>query len=228
MKIAHYIASCGICSRRDAEKIIEEGRVKLNGTTHTNVATRVQDSDRVELDGKLLALSTKQSRLWMYYKPIKVLTTHKADFDADTVFNLVQSRLGYVISVGRLDYMSEGLLLLTNSNDIAHNLMTGDYPRIYRVCLNKIVQRTDLAFLESPFILDDISYKPWKIRNIVNNWIEIELYEGKNREIRKVIEALDFTVLKLVRISYGPYSLPSNHKPNEITELQIDPNLLSS
>lgn len=221
MKIAHYIASCGICSRRDAEKLVLDGHVKINGIVNTNVAARVQDSDRIDLDNKLITITSNQTRLWMYYKPVKVLTTHKADFDADTVFELVKARLGYVISVGRLDYMSEGLLLLTNSNDLAHELMNGDYPRIYRVCVDKILQYSDLVFLESPFTLDNVHYKPWKIRNIVNNWLEIELYEGKNREIRKVIQALDLHVLKLVRLSYGPYTLSSMCKPNEIVEMQI-------
>lgn len=219
MKISHFISSCNQCSRRQAEKYVAEGLVKLNGEVHTNVATRVQESDVVELNGKKLSESDVTPKLWGYYKPAGVLTTHNPDFNTKTVFNLVYDRIGYVISVGRLDYLSEGLILLTNSNKLAHELMNGDYKRKYLVYTKQSVRHIDWKMFTSTFILDDIDYQPWKVQVLFDNCIEIELTEGKNREIRRVLGALEINIDRLIRQSYHKYHL--NCAENELVEYKL-------
>lgn len=219
MKIGHFISSCNQCSRRQAEKCVLDGLVKLNGEIHTNVATRVQDSDIVELNGQRLAPENVTPKLWGYYKPAGVLTTHNPDFNTKTVFSLVHDRIGYVISVGRLDYLSEGLLLLTNSNKLAHELMNGEYKRKYMIYTQQSVRNVDWKMFTEPFLLDGIEYKSWKVQILFDNCIEIELIEGKNREIRRVLGALEINIDKLIRLSYHKYNL--NCTENELVEYKI-------
>ncbi len=219
MKIGHWISSCNQCSRRQAEQYVRDGVVKLNGVVHTNVATRVQESDVIELNGKQLSQASVMPRIWGYYKPAGVLTTHNPDFNTKTVFNLVRDRIGYVISVGRLDYMSEGLLLLTNSNKIAHELMNGEEKRKYMVYTKQSVRDIDWRLFTDVFMLDDIEYKPWKVQVLFDNCLEIELIEGKNREIRRVLGALEINIERLIRLSYGKYHL--NCAENELIEYKL-------
>lgn len=216
-KLAHYISSANVCSRRQAEKYIEEGRVSVNGIIVTNVATRVNQTDSIILNNKAISLLSEE-KIWLYYKPVRSITSHVQEDGKTTIFDLVWDRIGYVISVGRLDYMSEGLILLTNSNAIADQMMKGSYKRVYKVLVDYVP--TDIYQLEQDFTLDGIRYKAWKIKNIHENWITLELYEGKNREIRKVLSALDTYVIRLIRVQYGPYKLLG--EPNNLFEGDIN------
>lgn len=219
-KLAHYISSANVCSRRQAEKCIEDGRVSVNGEIVSNVATRVNPTDTILLDNRKISLLSEE-KIWLYYKPIRTLTSHAQEDGKIIIFDLVWDRIGYVISVGRLDYMSEGLILLTNSNSIADQMMKGSYKRVYKILVDYIPN--NIYELENDFTLDGVRYKAWKINNIHENWITVELYEGKNREIRKVLSAMDSYVIRLIRVQYGPYKLlgePNNLFEGDISKLK--------
>ena len=215
-KLAHHISSNNFCSRRNAEELIKSGKVFVNGEQIINVAIRVEENDKIEIDGVLLK-KLEQPKVWLYYKPVHVVTTHSQEDGKRTVFDMVRERLGYVLSVGRLDYMSEGLLLLTNSNEIAHDLMNNNYKRVYKVLVDYVPE--NIKYLEEDFSLNGIHYKAWKIVNVHNNWITLELYEGKNREIRRVLDGFGTTVYRLIRVQYGPYKVEGG--PNDLFEADI-------
>ena len=137
MRIAKYIANAGICSRRDAEKLVLEKKVKINGSLCIKVGTIVKESDQIKVYEKIIK-NNKILRLWKLYKPIKYICTTHDPQNRKTVFNLIPKNYPRLISVGRLDYMSEGLLLFTNNGDLARKLElpSSNYKRIYKLCIN--------------------------------------------------------------------------------------------
>ena len=211
-RIAKVIARAGICSRRDAEKLIAEGRVKLNGVIVPSPARNVTAADLVSVDDKPLA-EPDAARMWRYHKPSGLVTTHKDEKGRPTVFAGLPKSLGRVVSVGRLDFNSEGLLLLTNDGDIARRMEipSAGWPRVYRARLFGKVTQADLEKLATGVTVDGVKYGPI-VADIerakgVYAWVRVSLKEGKNREVKRVMESLGLRVARLIRISYGPFQL---------------------
>ena len=216
MRIAKFIASSGICSRRDAERFIEAGRVKLNGTPVTSPAVNIGDGDKIELDGK--PLKPQNLRIFSYYKPAGLVVSHKDEKGRESVFDKLPSGL---LSVGRLDLMSEGLLLLTTSGDMQRMLEKGTFERVYRVRVRGLPTLKDLAPATRGMTIDGVNYKPAKLeietQTTFNTWLRITLTEGKNHEIRNIMKSLGFPVLRLIRTSYAGIEL-GPLKPGELRE----------
>ncbi len=211
-RIAKRLSRAGVCSRRDAERMIAEGRVKLNGKTLDSPAVNVTDDDKVEVDGKPLA-GKDIARLWLYHKPRGLVTTHKDEKDRPTVFKSLPPNMPRVVSVGRLDLTSEGLLLLTNDGGLARKLelpATG-LSREYRVRAFGRISQAKLDRLQKGIRVDGVKYGAIEARidsaQGANVWITMILHEGKNREIRRVLEYLGLKVNRLIRVAYGPFRL---------------------
>jgi 23S rRNA pseudouridine2605 synthase len=212
MRIAKAMARAGLCSRRDAERWIAEGRVRVNGSVLASPARDVGPDDRIEVDGRPLP-GAEPPRIWRYHKPKGLVTTHKDPEGRPTVFEKLPPELGRVISVGRLDVTSEGLLLLTNDGALARHLelpATG-WLRRYRVRAHGRVTPEALERLAKGITVEGIEYGPIEAtldkEQGANVWLTLGLREGKNREVRKVLGALGLDVNRLIRISYGPFQL---------------------
>jgi 23S rRNA pseudouridine2605 synthase len=211
-RIAKVIAAAGLCSRRDAERLIAEGRVVVNGKRLATPACVVGEADRVTVDGKPLP-AAPEPRMWRYHKPAGLVTSHRDPQGRATVFERLPAELGRVISVGRLDLGSEGLLLITNDGGLARRLelpATG-WIRRYRVRAHGVIGADDIAALARGSVIDGVAYGPAEVaidrvkgRNV---WLTVALKEGKNREVRRLLEAKGLRVSRLIRIAYGPFQL---------------------
>ncbi len=211
-RIAKRIARAGICSRRDAEKMILEGRVMLDGEIITSPARNVTAGNVIVIDGKPLA-EPEAARLWRFHKPNGLVTTHKDEKGRPTVFAALPKEIGRVVSVGRLDYNSEGLLLLTNDGEIARRLEVpaAGWVRKYRARLFGKVTQAELDALATGVTIAGVTYGPI-VADIERSkghysWATVSLKEGKNREVKRVMESLGLKVARLIRISYGPFQL---------------------
>jgi 23S rRNA pseudouridine2605 synthase len=211
-RVAKVLARAGICSRREAERMIEAGRVAINGKVLDTPAVKVGASDEVTVDGKPIP-APERPRLWRYHKPVGLVTTHRDPEGRPTVFAALPKNLPRVVSVGRLDVNSEGLLLLTNDGELARRLelpSTG-WLRKYRVRVFGRVREEDLARLADGVTIEGMRYGGIEARldrvQGGNAWLTVGLREGKNREVRRVLEHLGLKVNRLIRISYGPFQL---------------------
>jgi 23S rRNA pseudouridine2605 synthase len=211
-RIAKYLARAGVASRRDAERLLTEGKVRLNNVPVTHPATFVTAGDLVTVDGKLVE-EPDRTRLWRYHKPEGLVTTHSDPQGRPTVFDKLRQQLPRVISVGRLDLTSEGLLLLTNDGALARTLelpATG-WIRRYRVRVHGVVEPSALTGLAKGVTIEGVRYAPIEAgldsRKGENAWLTVSLREGRNREIRRVMSHLGLEVTRLIRIAYGPFQL---------------------
>jgi 23S rRNA pseudouridine2605 synthase len=211
-RIAKVIARAGLCSRREAERLISEGRVKVNGETTDSPAIKVGRSDHVEVDGKSLP-RRQATRLWRYHKPKGLIVSHRDPQGRSTVFDTLPNDLPRVVSVGRLDFNTEGLLLLTNDGELERRLelpATG-WIRRYRVRVHGGIKPSALDALSKGIQIDGVRYGPIEAtierQTSSNAWLVFALKEGKNREIKRVCESLGLGVSRLIRISYGPFQL---------------------
>jgi len=211
-RVAKAMARAGLCSRRDAEKMILEGRVAVNGEVLTSPARNVTENDVIAVDGKPIA-AKEQTRLWRYHKPSGLVTTHKDPLGRPTVFINLPRHLPRVVSVGRLDFNSEGLLLLTNDGEMARRLElpASGWTRTYRARLFGKVTQADLEKLATGVTIDGVKYGPI-IADLERTkgmyaWVSVKLTEGKNREVKRVMEKLGFKVARLIRVQYGPFHL---------------------
>jgi 23S rRNA pseudouridine2605 synthase len=211
-RIAKFLSRAGIASRRDAEAMIEAGRVRMNNEPVTQPATFVKPGDMVLVDGKPVG-EPDRTRLWRYHKPEGLVTTHKDPQGRPTVFEKLPPGLPRVVSIGRLDLTSEGLLLLTNDGALARQLelpATG-WLRRYRVRVHGGVSPDKVKCLAEGLNVDGVKYGPIDaaIDSVQrsNTWLSMSLREGKNREIRRVMEALALPVTRLIRVAYGPFQL---------------------
>lgn len=211
-RIAKVIARAGICSRRDAEKLILEGHVTVDGVAITSPALNVTAAHLITVNGNPLK-APEAARMWRYHKPSGLVTTHKDEKDRPTVFASLPPSLGRVVSVGRLDFNSEGLLLLTNDGEIARRMEipASGWTRVYRARLFGKVTQGDLDKLATGVTIDGVKYGPI-VANLerskgVYAWASVSLKEGKNREVKRVMESLGLKVARLIRTAYGPFQL---------------------
>jgi 23S rRNA pseudouridine2605 synthase len=211
-RIAKYLARAGIASRRDSEKLIAEGKVKLNGKVVESPATFISPGDRVTIEGKPVQ-PAERTRLFRHHKPDGVVTTHKDPQGRPTVFERLPPAIGRVVSIGRLDLTSEGLLLLTNDGELARKLElpSNGWLRRYRVRVYGAVDETSLLALSRGITIDGVAYGPIEAgldsRRGAIAWLTVSLKEGKNREIRRVMQHLGLHVTRLIRTAYGPFQL---------------------
>ena len=221
-RVAKALARAGVASRRDVERLIEAGRVALNGKVLTTPAVKVAPGDILTVDGAVVS-DAEPTRMWRYHKPVGLVTTHKDPNGRPTVFEALATSapgLPRVISVGRLDLNSEGLLLLTNDGALtrALELPTTGWMRRYRARAHGRTDQAKLDTLKAGITIDGVRYGPIEARldkvkehrdgtTAANAWITVSLTEGKNREVRKVLEHLGLKVNRLIRLSYGPFQL---------------------
>lgn len=227
-RIAKYLARAGVASRREAERLIEQGIVTVDGETLTTPAFKVMPGMDVRVDGVRVG-AKEPARLWRYHKPPGLVTTHRDPQGRPTVFDAVAGRLPRVVSVGRLDLTTEGLLLLTNDGALARRLelpSTG-WVRRYRVRAYGPADPNKLAALGEGVVIDGVAYKPIRAEldqfQGGNAWISVSLTEGKNREVRKVMEHVGLKVNRLIRTAYGPFQLGALKKDaiEEVTAKQL-------
>lgn len=223
-RIAKVIARSGRASRREAERLIEAGRVAVNGTTIASAALNVTAADKITVDGAELQ-EAEPPRLWLYHKPAGLVTTERDEKGRPTVFAALPEDMPRVVSVGRLDLTSEGLLLLTNDGEIKRRLelpSTG-WTRKYRVRVRGAPEDATLEPLRKGIEVEGIRYQPMTVtldrQQGANAWLTVSLREGKKREVRRAMEAVGLTVNRLIRVSYGPFRL-GELKPGEVEEVR--------
>lgn len=223
MRIAKFLARAGVASRREAEELIKQERVTVNGEVVSSPAFNVSGEEKILLDGEKLP-EVENTRLWLYYKPVGLVTTHRDEKGRNTVFDNLPSSMPRVISIGRLDLNSEGLLLLTNSGELAHKLElpANGWVRRYKVRVFGAVKEADLQKMSQGVTIEGINYGSVKAevesKQGANTWLRVALTEGKNREIRKVMKFFGLEVSRLIRLSYGPFQLGAMKK-GEVKEI---------
>lgn len=223
-RIAKVLSRRGIASRREAERLIEAGEVTVNGKTITSPALNVTDRDRITVSGEPLP-AKEPARLWLYYKPEGLVTSASDEKGRDTVFDRLPEDMPRVMSVGRLDLNSEGLLLLTNDGELKRRLelpSTG-WLRKYRVRVNGNPTDPDLEPLRKGITIEGERFQPMQVVldriQGANAWLTVGLREGKNREIRRAMSAIGLTVNRLIRVSYGPFRL-NEMQPGQVEEVR--------
>jgi len=218
-RIAKALARAGIASRREVERLIGLGRVAVNGRILDTPATLVTRDDTITVDGKPIG-AAQATRVWRYNKPVGLLTSHKDPQGRPTVFDALPAGLPRVISIGRLDINTEGLLLLTNDGELSRalELPATALVRQYRARARGRVTQADLDTLKDGTTIDGVRYGPVEATidkaktqedgtQSANLWISVSITEGKNREVRKVLESIGLTVNRLIRLAYGPFQL---------------------
>ena len=228
-RIAKRLARAGVCSRREAERLIAAGQVAVDGKILTSPALNVTDANRITVNGKVIG-TAEEPRVWRYHKPAGVITTTSDPQGRPTVFQKLPPEMPRTVSVGRLDFNTEGLLLLTNDGELARHLELpkNAWLRRYRVRVYGDVKPKKLAALAEGVTISGIRYEPMKVeieqekRNAnpqdveakakpasapKNVWLTVTIREGKNREVRKVMEHLDLQVTRLIRVAFGPFPL---------------------
>jgi 23S rRNA pseudouridine2605 synthase len=220
-RIAKAMARAGIASRREVERLIGLGKVAVNGRILDTPATLVTRDDVITVDGKPIG-AAQATRVWRYHKPAGLLTSHNDPAGRPTVFDALPAGLPRVISVGRLDLATEGLLLLTNDGELSRalELPSTALVRQYRARARGKITQADLDKLKEGVVVDGVSYGPIEAtldkakesksedgKAPANLWISVSITEGKNREVRKVLESVGLTVNRLIRLAYGPFRL---------------------
>jgi len=222
-RIAKFLARAGVASRRDAERLLADGKVLVNNVRVDHPATFVSPGDIIVVDGAVID-APQRARLWRYHKPDGVMTTHKDPQGRPTVFEKMPPGMPRVVSVGRLDLNSEGLLLLTNDGALARQLElpANGWLRRYRVRVHGEVEPAALASLGRGLTIEGVRYAPIEAgldsKRGSNAWLTVSLHEGRNREIRRVMAHLNLAVTRLIRVAYGPFQL-GNLARGEIAEV---------
>ena len=225
-RLSKKIARSGFSSRREAEKYIESGRVKVNGVIIKELSFQVGINDQIYIDGRRINKEGK-TRLWKFHKPKGLITSHKDEKSRQTIFQILPKNLPRLITVGRLDLNSEGLLLLTNDGDLKRKLElpSSKIVRSYRVRAKGVANENKLSRLRQGITVDGIRYRPMELniikQNTSNVWLSVRLMEGKNREIRLCFQAIGLQVNKLIRTSFGPITLGKLDK-GQIEEVELN------
>lgn len=213
-RIAKVLARAGVASRREAERLIEEGRVSVNGKKITSPALNVTAEDKILVNGKPIA-AAEETRVWRYHKKAGLLTTNKDPMGRPTIFEKLPLEMPRVVTVGRLDFNTEGLLLLTNDGELARHLElpANAWLRHYRVRVYGHINQRKLKELEKGVTIEGIKYDSVKVEvetekeEGANQWLSVTIKEGKNREVRKIMEHVGLQVTRLIRVSFGPFQL---------------------
>ena len=225
-RIAKAIAAAGICSRRDAEKLVAAGRVKVNGAVIDSPALNVSEADSVEVDGRKIDLAPQRVRLFIYHKPRGLVVSHRDDRGRESVFDKLPEKYGRLVSVGRLDMASEGLLLLTNDGGFQRFMEKSDYEREYLVDITGRAEAADFEPARRGLTIDGVRYKPMRIAAEGKAWRAV-ITEGKNREIRRAFEYLGYPVRRLARVKYAGIEL-GDLAPGEVREIEVPKNILKA
>ena len=224
-RLAKFMARSGVCSRRQAEEYIKQERVTVDGNVISSPAFNVEGTEKILFDGEKLPIR-EATRLWLYHKPAGLVTTHKDERDRPTVFDNLPAGMPRVISVGRLDLNSEGLLLLTNNGELSRELELpkNAWSRRYRVRVHGRIDAKQLAGLQNGVTVEGVAYGKVSAvvdsQNGTNAWLTVTLNEGKNREIRKLMKFIGLEVTRLIRVSYGPFQL-GNLSKGEVREVPL-------
>ena len=223
-RIAKVMARSGVASRREAERMVVEGRVTVNGTRIDSPALDVTPADRIRVDGKPLE-APQETRLWLYYKPLGLVTSASDEKGRQTVFDALPRDLPRVMTIGRLDLNSEGLLLLTNDGELKRRLElpTTGWLRRYRVRVNGQPNELTFAPLRRGVTIEGEEFQPMEIsldsQQGANAWLTVGIREGRNREIRRAMAHVGLIVNRLIRIGYGPFKL-TGLEANEVREVK--------
>ncbi|KEJ89879.1 pseudouridine synthase [Sulfitobacter donghicola] len=223
-RIAKTLSRAGVASRREAERMIEAGRVSVNGQVITSPALNVTEADRISVDGKPVG-PAEPARMWLYHKPTGLVTSDSDEKGRQTIYDTLPDDLPRVMSIGRLDLNSEGLLLLTNDGGVKRllELPSTGWLRRYRVRVNGRPTDEDLEPLRKGIIADGEPFQPMEVvldrQQGANAWLTVGLREGKNREIRRAMDEIGLSVNRLLRVSYGPFQL-GDLKPGSVEEVR--------
>jgi len=223
-RIAKTLSRAGIASRREAERMIEEGRVSVNGAVITSPALNVTEADRIVVDGKPVG-APEPARVWLYHKPTGLVTTDSDEKGRETIYDALPSDMPRVMSIGRLDLNSEGLLLLTNDGGVKRllELPSTGWLRRYRARVNGRPTDEALEPLRKGIIAEGEPFQPMEVvldrQQGANAWLTVGLREGKNREIRRAMDEIGLSVNRLIRVSYGPFQL-GDLKPGAVEEIR--------
>ena len=223
-RIAKVLARAGVCSRRDAERLIADGRVAVDAEVVTSPALNVTERSVITVDGEPLR-EAEPSRMWRYHKAAGTITAVRDPRGRPTVFGDLPPGMPRVVSVGRLDYHTEGLLLLTNDGELARHLELPQnaWPRRYRVRVRGTADPRRQASVAKGATIDGVIYGPVRIetedgQDGAYRWLRVTIHEGKNREVRNVMDHLGLQVSRLVRVGFGPFSL-GQLKPGSVEEI---------
>ena len=211
-RIAKVIARAGVCSRREAEQLIADGHVTLNHKILKTAAINVTEADQIRINGKLLP-QAEDSKLWRYHKPDGLVVSHKDPQGRTSVFDKLRQQLPRVMSIGRLDINTEGLLLLTNDGEIERllELPSSGWIRRYRVRAYGKMDDAGLELLKGGVEIEGVRYGPVEAKVETsqgdNVWMTVSIREGKNREVKKICDYLGLQVNRLIRTNFGPFQL---------------------
>ena len=233
-RLSKRLSRLSICSRRQAERLISQGMVKVDGKiVDSNVP--VSDTSYIQIGAKagIYTPTKENTRIWLYHKPQKLICTHSDPQSRPNIFQHIHSlglTMPHLISVGRLDFMSEGLMILTNDGDLARALEINDIERAYRVrVFGRTFNEEKLHKMRQGFKIKGRQYGPYIIelirRQSTNTWLHMKLFEGKNNEIRKVMRKFSLRVNRLIRVRYGPYSIGMVPEPNHLVEVKMTQDL---
>ncbi len=226
MRISKYLAAAGACSRREAESLIERGRIKLNGSVVTTPVTFISENDEVSLDNRTIR-PIESRKIWAFYKPASCITSRTDPEGRETIYDILPPSFQNIKYVGRLDYASEGLLLMTNDGALVRHLELPKYqiPRTYKVRVYGVVPEEMIQRLALGLNFEGVQYQSTHAeigkKEGRNVWIKMILKEGKNREIRNMMTFFDLKVNRLIRDSFGPVTL-GDLKPGEVKSVDID------